>query len=366
MSDTSGITPLRRLLFTGYNPTAQLACTVESITVIDLFCNDVGVYTDTGLIFCNNLTYASNLVDSHVCIPSSNLPLVNYNFASLETELTYLPLGGNLPFNSNVPVVVIDDLVSIPFGGNLPLASNLFTSLLDERSDVVLGNLPLTGNDFTSKTDDVAGVALGDLPLTSNDFTSKTDDIASVALGNLPLTGNDFVSTDFDQVSVPFGGNLELIPKRLIATLDEILICINTGATIDIVRDDTPVQIISDPSNKVVIVKDEPVLVLQDTDNILIIQEPATFIKETRYVISKTIYDGEDEQELMFSKRIDFITDNLLYRGEAEPGISTADPYWRIRRITISDIDDDIIEIWASGDDNFDKVWDSRIGYSYL
>jgi hypothetical protein len=344
MSDTSGITPLRRLLFTGYNPTAQLACTVESITVIDLFCNDVGVYTDTGLIFCNNLTYASNLVDSHVCIPSSNLPLVNYNFASLETELTYLPLGGNLPFNSNVPVVVIDDLVSIPFGGNLPLASNLFTSLLDERSDVVLGNLPLTGNDFTS----------------------KTDDIASVAFGNLPLTGNDFVSTDFDQVSIPFGGNLPLVSKRLIATLDEILVCINTGATTEIVKDDTPVQIISDPSNKVVIVKDEPVLVLQDTDNILIIQEPATFIKETRYVISKTIYDGEDEQELMFSKRIDFITDNLLYRGEAEPGISTADPYWRIRRITISDIDDDIIEIWASGDDNFDKVWDSRIGYSYL
>jgi hypothetical protein len=72
------------------------------------------------------------------------------------------------------------------------------------------------------------------------------------------------------------------------------------------------------------------------------------------------------EEELMFAKRVDFIeVEDLLYRGEAVPGTVDADSLWRIRRITIAATDSDVAETWADGNDNFDKVWNNRLTYTY-
>ncbi len=73
---------------------------------------------------------------------------------------------------------------------------------------------------------------------------------------------------------------------------------------------------------------------------------------------------GISEDNIVYSKRIDFISENELYRGEAEVGSTTSAAAWRIRKIVLA-ADGDVAETWANGTALFDKVWDSRISYNY-
>ena len=75
-------------------------------------------------------------------------------------------------------------------------------------------------------------------------------------------------------------------------------------------------------------------------------------------------FPGASEDEKVYSKRTDFITDELLYRGEAAPGSIESDPVWRIRKIAIS-LDGDVSEEWADGNANFDNVWADRLTLIY-
>lgn len=75
--------------------------------------------------------------------------------------------------------------------------------------------------------------------------------------------------------------------------------------------------------------------------------------------------DGKAEEEMTYSKRVDFEGDDRIYRGEAEVGTINSADTWRIRRITISE-SGDITEEWANGSANFEHVWDDRLSYSYL
>lgn len=70
------------------------------------------------------------------------------------------------------------------------------------------------------------------------------------------------------------------------------------------------------------------------------------------------------EDDMVYSKRIDFVTDNELYRGEALVGTAETSSLWRIRKISIG-VDGDITENWASGTASFDKVWANRVSFSY-
>lgn len=71
-----------------------------------------------------------------------------------------------------------------------------------------------------------------------------------------------------------------------------------------------------------------------------------------------------EDDNTMLSKRIDFISDNVIYKAEAPVGTLNTTPLWRIRLITIS-VTGDTVETWAGGTDNFDKVWDNRLSYTY-
>ena len=66
----------------------------------------------------------------------------------------------------------------------------------------------------------------------------------------------------------------------------------------------------------------------------------------------------------VYSKRIDFVSDNELYKGEALAGSSETAAVWRIRKVLI-EVDSDISEKWASGTTDFDKVWANRLALSY-
>lgn len=70
------------------------------------------------------------------------------------------------------------------------------------------------------------------------------------------------------------------------------------------------------------------------------------------------------EDDMVYSKRIDFVTDNELYRGEALVGTAETSSLWRIRKITIG-VDGDVSELWANGNANFDKVWANRSTLNY-
>ena len=73
---------------------------------------------------------------------------------------------------------------------------------------------------------------------------------------------------------------------------------------------------------------------------------------------------GIAEEDIVYSKRIDFITDDILYKGEAEVGSLESAPVWRIRRITVS-ADGDVTEVWAGGTAEFTNSWTGRTGYTY-
>ena len=52
-----------------------------------------------------------------------------------------------------------------------------------------------------------------------------------------------------------------------------------------------------------------------------------------------------------------------VYIGEADPGITTAQALWRIKRTVFTG--DDSETLFAGGNENFDNVWDNRAGFSY-
>ena len=74
---------------------------------------------------------------------------------------------------------------------------------------------------------------------------------------------------------------------------------------------------------------------------------------------------GVSEADMDYERRTDYIDDFTLYKGKAAPGIADSEPFWKITKITISQIDDDVVESWANGDANEDKIWDDRITYTY-
>lgn len=73
---------------------------------------------------------------------------------------------------------------------------------------------------------------------------------------------------------------------------------------------------------------------------------------------------ADEDSEVPFAKRTDFISDTLIFRGEATPGTANGTNSWRIWRIVIAG-DDDVVLTWADGNANFDNVWDDRLTLGY-
>lgn len=69
-------------------------------------------------------------------------------------------------------------------------------------------------------------------------------------------------------------------------------------------------------------------------------------------------------EEEVYSKRTDFVGEDTIYKGEAVAGSAEASAVWRIRKLTLA-VDGDVTETWASGNTNFDKIWNDRASLSY-
>jgi hypothetical protein len=73
---------------------------------------------------------------------------------------------------------------------------------------------------------------------------------------------------------------------------------------------------------------------------------------------------GVSEEDQVYSKRLDVVSDLLMYKGEAAVGSTESAPVWRIRRITFAP-EGDVTEQWAGGSAAFDKVWNDRASEVY-
>lgn len=69
-------------------------------------------------------------------------------------------------------------------------------------------------------------------------------------------------------------------------------------------------------------------------------------------------------ETMPYAKRTDFVGNDAIYKGEAEPGSSEDDTVWRISKITF--VGEDIFETWADGDSLFNKRWSNRESYNYI
>lgn len=56
---------------------------------------------------------------------------------------------------------------------------------------------------------------------------------------------------------------------------------------------------------------------------------------------------------------------NLVYFADAVPGMTTADPVWRIRKISYDGNGNFLKKEWPNGDPTFSFIWDNRGSYSY-
>lgn len=67
---------------------------------------------------------------------------------------------------------------------------------------------------------------------------------------------------------------------------------------------------------------------------------------------------------MAYARQTDFVGDNIIYKGEAEAGSAFSTPNWRVRKIILNG--DDVSEIWADGNTNFDNIWDNRLFLNYF
>ncbi len=73
---------------------------------------------------------------------------------------------------------------------------------------------------------------------------------------------------------------------------------------------------------------------------------------------------GAGEEQMVYSKRVDFISENQMYKGEAAVGSSESSALWRIRKIDIG-VDGDVTQTWANGNSNFTNRWIDRLTLTY-
>ena len=104
----------------------------------------------------------------------------------------------------------------------------------------------------------------------------------------------------------------------------------------------------------------ESAVILISTNTVLV-ETPISTVLVTGIIGPK----GESSEDLdMYSKRVDTISDNEMYIGEAAVGTPESSLAWRIRKVVITP-EGDISETWANGTSLFNKDWSDRLSLTY-
>lgn len=68
---------------------------------------------------------------------------------------------------------------------------------------------------------------------------------------------------------------------------------------------------------------------------------------------------------MAYARRVDWVSESILYKGEAIAGTAENAAGWRIHKIVIGG-DDDVTETWADGVDTFTHAWTDRLIKAYI
>lgn len=67
--------------------------------------------------------------------------------------------------------------------------------------------------------------------------------------------------------------------------------------------------------------------------------------------------------DIQYTKRVDVVSEFLIYRGEALPNSIESDPVWRISKIVVSGSNYTVT--WANGNANLNNKWSDHLVISY-
>ena len=116
---------------------------------------------------------------------------------------------------------------------------------------------------------------------------------------------------------------------------------------------DIPVEYVE----RSVVVVDERDLVLSEVERVVLV-----FAGEQGPPGPPGASTGE---EMPYAERTDFVGDDVIYRGYAEPGTLDSAPLWRIKKLILA-VDGDVTTQWAEGTADFDKVWADHLTLNYV
>ena len=88
-----------------------------------------------------------------------------------------------------------------------------------------------------------------------------------------------------------------------------------------------------------------------------------TYLSLVGQELTQRVLTEEDIGAVQYIKEVDWVGDTTVYIGEADPGTTTSQALWRIKRTVFTG--DDSETLFAGGNENFDNVWDNRAGFSY-
>jgi len=90
-----------------------------------------------------------------------------------------------------------------------------------------------------------------------------------------------------------------------------------------------------------------------------------TFIESHAVIMQTTVTVAGSEGTVPTTTRVDFISDDVFYKGEAVPGSSENGAVWKISKTTVA-VDGDVQTLWADGVATATKVWANRADYTYI
>ena len=67
--------------------------------------------------------------------------------------------------------------------------------------------------------------------------------------------------------------------------------------------------------------------------------------------------------QVQLKLQLDDAGSGVTYVGEAAPGTTNGQSYWRIKKIV--ETGDDITITWADGNTDFDNIWNNRVSIVY-
>ena len=73
----------------------------------------------------------------------------------------------------------------------------------------------------------------------------------------------------------------------------------------------------------------------------------------------------EEDLEVPYNTQVEFVGEDVMYRGWAEPGTETTESSWRICRVVFINSTKFTVTVWANGNGEFSNVWDDRSTLDY-